>query len=94
MKLVSDRNAFDPKLNLILAIGCILLYLLVYIMSNLNVTGIQKILFHLIVLLFPATSLVAIGQIVPNERIATSTILMGYCLFALSMLSIIAYAFL
>lgn len=94
MKIVSDRNAFDPKLNLILAIGCFLLYLLVYIMSSLNITGIQKILFHLIVLLFPATSLVAIGQILPNEKWAATTILFGYCLFALSMLSIIIYAFL
>jgi hypothetical protein len=94
MKLVSDRNAFDPKLNIILAIGCLVLYLLIYLMSTLNFGGLQRVLFHLIILLFPATSLVAIGQIISNEKWASITILIGYCFFALSMLSIIVNAFL
>jgi hypothetical protein len=94
MKLVSDKNAFDPKLNMILAIGCFALYFLVYFMSNLNFGGIQKVLFHMIILLFPATSFVAIGQIVHNEKLSTISILTGYFLFAVSMLSIIVNAFL
>ena len=92
MRLVPERGSIDPKLNIFLAIGCLALYLLIYSISSLNLSGLEKTLFHVIILLFPATGIVAIGQIIHHERVARAVTMLGYFLFVLSILSIITDA--
>jgi succinate-acetate transporter protein len=94
MKLAPEPDEIDKGLNILLALGCLALYSLVYLISTLNFTGIHLFLFHLIVLLFPATSMVAIGQIIGNPPLSRTVSVLGYTLFVVSVLSIITDAIL